>query len=112
MIIYQIHKSGGEWEDYFDHIVGSFLRKEKAEQRMSELQEEDANKRRLAKHCEKCPCIDAWNYKDSKPLVALMNRYCEESDIHINDNKEVLCHNYTTYWTEIDFRIEEVEVEE
>ena len=31
MKIYQVHKSGGEWEDAYDYIVKSCLNKEKAE---------------------------------------------------------------------------------
>ena len=30
MKIYQLHERGGEWEDYYDYIRGSFLRKERA----------------------------------------------------------------------------------
>ena len=32
MKIYQLHKFGGEWEDSYDYIIGSYLRKERAEE--------------------------------------------------------------------------------
>ena len=30
MKIYQVHKSGGEWEDYYHYIVASYLHEENA----------------------------------------------------------------------------------
>lgn len=32
MKIYQLHEYGGEWEDRYDYIIGSYLRKERAEE--------------------------------------------------------------------------------
>lgn len=53
--IYQIHELGGEYEDRFDIIVGSYLRKERAEQELEKLN--DALKKRYACHqrCLNCP---------------------------------------------------------
>ena len=35
MTIYQLHEYSGEWEDYRDRIIGSYLRKERAEEEKS-----------------------------------------------------------------------------
>ena len=35
--IYQIHKKGGEYEDRLDHIVGSYLHKERAERELKKF---------------------------------------------------------------------------
>lgn len=39
MIIYQIHEHTGEYEDHSDTIIYSYLDKEKAENRLKELEE-------------------------------------------------------------------------
>lgn len=35
--IYQIHEMGGEYEDRFDNVVGSYLHKERAERELERL---------------------------------------------------------------------------
>ncbi len=39
--IYQIHERGGEYEDRFDYVVGSYLHKEKAERELKRLVDEE-----------------------------------------------------------------------
>lgn len=43
MIVYQLHKCGGEWEDSFDYIIGSYLRKERAEEEKIKAETEEKN---------------------------------------------------------------------
>ena len=52
--IYQIHERGGAYEDYFDHIVGSYLHKEKAERELEKFN--DALNERHARYqkCSNC----------------------------------------------------------
>lgn len=42
--VYQIHEKGGEYEDRFDYVVGSYLHKEKAERELENY-----------KKCSNCP---------------------------------------------------------
>ena len=52
--IYQIHERGGAYEDFFDHIVGSYLHKEKAERELEKFN--DALNERHARYqkCSNC----------------------------------------------------------
>ena len=49
MKIYQLHKHGGEWEDYRDVIIGSYLRKERAEEEKLKAEKEEEINRARAK---------------------------------------------------------------
>lgn len=44
MTIYQIHEYSGEYEDYRDYIVGSYLNREKATAKMEKLKCIEAEK--------------------------------------------------------------------
>ena len=112
MKIYQLHKYGGEWEDSFDYIVASFLKKEKAEKIMAELQEEDALLKERSDKCSDCPYLEDWSREDNKLLITKMKEYCRASNIHFDEDGEVRCDNYTAYWDNEYFEIKEVEVEE
>ena len=50
MKIYQIHDYGGEWEDRFDYIVGSYLSKEKADAEMEQLKSDEELARKSITH--------------------------------------------------------------
>lgn len=39
--IYQIHEQGGEYEDRFDNVVGSYLHKERAERELERFVDEE-----------------------------------------------------------------------
>lgn len=55
MKIYEVHETGGEYEDYFDHIVARYLTKESAETKKSELiKAYKANMEQYEK-CRLCP---------------------------------------------------------
>ena len=51
MKIYQIHKYGGDWEDYYDCIMASYLSKEKAVEEKKRLEKEEV----IATKCNSCP---------------------------------------------------------
>lgn len=53
--IYQIHKQGGEYEDCFDYIVGSYLHKEKAERELEKLNEALNGQYMYYQKCSNCP---------------------------------------------------------
>lgn len=108
MKIYQLHKYGGEWEDYRDYIIGSYLRKERAEEEMAKAQNEETQKQLLAKQCSNCPYHE--NLEDNQVLSDLMRKYCNHSDIHCDDEGELFCKNFYNHWIDSRFNIEEVEV--
>ncbi len=108
MKIYQLHKYGGKWEDYRDYIIGSYLRKERAEEEMAKAQDEELQKQLLAKQCAECPYHE--DAEDNKTLADLMRKYCDHNDIYCDDEGELFCNNLYYHWRDENFKIEEVEV--
>lgn len=109
MKIYQLHQYGGEWEDYRDYIIGSYLHKERAEEEMIKAQDEEFQKQRLSKQCANCPYYTD-DIEDNQTLADLMRQHCDHSDIRCDDDGELFCKNFYTHWIYNDFRIKEVEV--
>ena len=110
MKIYQLHKYGGEWEDAFDHIIGSYLRKERAEEEKVKAKLRDEEDRKLSRHCLNCPLCNGWSLNNE--VAKKCEEYCDKFKYMDLGNDGFDCGNYTTYWWEVHFRIEEVEVEE
>ena len=110
MKIYQIHKYGGEWEDAYDDIVGSYLRKERAEAAMAEKHASDRRDQEYAEHCAMCPY---WNCEDedNAELRDKILAYCDHSDIHCDDDGGLICNASHLLYDYSSLRIEEVEVE-
>lgn len=105
--IYQIHEYGGQWEDSYDYIVGSYLSKEKAEVEKDRLVKEEQDLLDLYTKCCNCPL-----YSDDK-----MKEYCDRYE-PFDKNKHSLdefdgdeyCVNLAWYHDDSYFKIEEVEV--
>ena len=70
MKIYQIHEYGGMFEDSFDKIIYTFFSKEKAEDKLSELNIELKRKNKRIENCDKC-------FQDNK---------CKEMSCYIEDS--------------------------
>lgn len=110
MKIYQLHTYGGEWEDSFDYIIGSYLRKERAEEEMEKAKLENDENRKLARHCSNCPIVDGWDLDNE--VANKCAAYCDKFKYVDLGDDGFNCGNYTTHWYDNHFRIEEVEVEE
>lgn len=110
MKIYQLHKYGGEWEDSFDYIIGSYLRKERAEEEKTKAELKDEENRKLSRHCSNCPLTDGWSLNDE--VAKKCEKYCDKFKYVDMGDDGFDCDNYTAYWCDVYFRIEEVEVEE
>ena len=108
MIIYQLHKTGGQWEDYYDYIIGSYLRKERAEEEKDKVEIEERELIEQSKKCYKCPYLyDAFISNDE------LLSYCPNAKLEKNEfDNDVDCQNYYVTWDEATFEIKEVEVEE
>ena len=113
MIIYQLHKCGGEWEDYYDYIIGSYLRKERAVEEKEKAERQEAERDKYSKMCADCPYvdidIDCESYDD---LVKKMKSYCDRCDVVYDGDAGWICKNYLSLYDESFFVIKEVEVEE
>ena len=108
MKIYQLHKYGGEWEDAYDYIIGSYLRKERAEEEKIKAELQDKSDKELARRCSNCPLICSWGLDDE--VARKCAEYCDKFKYIDMGDDGFDCGNYTTYWDEVCFRIEEVEV--
>ena len=110
MKIYQLHEYSGEWEDFRDRIIGSYLRKEKAEEEKSKA---EAKEKALTEHndrCADCPFL----YATIAAVDGLLDEYpdyCNESKLH-EDECGIECDNYYSHFYTSTFEIKEVEVEE
>ena len=54
MKIYQIHEYGGEYEHFYDYIVGSYLDREQAQEEMDRLIEQHAKRKKQEDECYEC----------------------------------------------------------
>ena len=109
MKIYQLHQCGGEWEDHFDYIVGSYLRKERAEEEKERREHKEKEYRELSRHCSGCPIL---NDGDDDKIIRMCKKYCDKFMYVDLDDYGFTCTNYAVNWNNAYFRIEEVEVEE
>ena len=109
MKIYQLHEYGGEWEDAFDHIVGSYLRKERAEEEKIKAEAKEKELIEHGKKCRECPFLES--HLSINELFPLYSDYCSEAQLE-EDEYGINCDNYDGPWCEIIFAIKEVEVEE
>jgi hypothetical protein len=120
MKIYQIHKSGGCYEDHYDYIAFSYLDYIKASAKKVELDEQELVERR----CDRCPlvlCNDDYcdgNCKNCNEDKKIKNAkdYCgkcliEKVKYEGCENEYYLaCKNNSNHSDDSYFRIEEVEV--
>lgn len=110
MKIYQLHKHDGVYEDYRDRIIGSYLRKERAEEEKSKAEEEEKSLIERSKKCNRCPFIE-YPCGNLNNLLLKYPDYCSEAKLE-GDEMGIYCENYYSHWDEATFKIEEVEVEE
>lgn len=110
MKIYQLHKYGGEYEDYRNIIIGSYLKKERAYEEKLKAEKEEEINRMHEKQCRECPYMGY--IEDNALLANLMKQHCDHSDIHCDSDGELFCNAVYYRLIDCDFYVEEVDVEE
>lgn len=110
MIIYQLHKYSGEFEYYEDHIIGSYLRKERAAEERAKAEANTKEMMRHSKKCQNCPFLEE-DFSDIDDLLVEHSGYCPEAKLG-EYAFGMTCENYYTIWSEPTFEVKEVEVEE
>lgn len=120
MKIYQIHKSGGCYEDFYDYIVFSYINFLQASEKKEELEKQELIERR----CDRCPlviCNDDYcdgnckNCNDDRK-IANAKKYCNKCLIEkvkyagYENEYYLLCKNSSNHSDDSYFRIEEVDV--
>lgn len=108
MKIYQIHEHKGEWEDYRDRIIGSYLKRERAEEEILKAEMNERKLRERYERCIDCPFVEDY-VTDIKTLLAEYPDYCTEAKLESGDYG-ISCENYYVHFYDADFEIEEVEV--
>lgn len=111
MKIYQLHEHGGEWEDSYDYIRGSYLRKERAEEEKVKAEAKEKQRTEQGRKCNNCPFLSEHPFENIEDLLSKYADYCDETKLEQTDYG-ISCKNYFCYWDEPYFKIEEVEVEE
>lgn len=110
MKIYQIHEYSGEYEDYRDYIIGSYLRKERAEEEMAKAEANEAEAIEQNNRCNICPFTEA-SYSEFDNLLSEFQGHCDKMELYDSDYG-IKCRNYYHHWDKAYFEIKEVEVEE
>ena len=111
MKIYQIHEHTGDYEDYRDYIVGSYLKKERAEEEKTKLELKEKELSNQSKKCRDCPFLEEGMANISR-LMSKYPNYCPDAKLEELNEYGIVCENYYIHWYESTFNIEEVEVEE
>ena len=110
MKIYQLHKYGGEWEDRFDEVIGTYLYRIRAEEEMIKAEERTTELLQQCKLCMSCPMLDYATTVNIDEITAKHSDYCDKIDLLTDGVFGMDCHNYTYPLEDAHFRIEEVEV--
>lgn len=76
MKIYQIHEIRGQYTDYCDTIVGTYLNKETARRELFRLCRKVEESKKMAQRCSKCP----WYLDDQVPPVVYCPGFSEDLD--------------------------------
>ena len=110
MTIYQLHECGGQWEDHFDYIRGSYLYKNSAEKDKLIIEKTEQELQKRSQRCINCPFLDEdFAYKDE--LLKEYSGYCDQADLVKSGLFDSIdCNNYASKWDDVTFYIEEVEV--
>ena len=111
MKIYQLHKYGGLCEDSYDYIIGSYLRKERAEEEKNKAETKEKESVEQGIKCFSCPFIEQDN-EDLDSLLSEHPSYCTKLKLSKTEYGIINCDNYSGHWNYATFSIKEVEVEE
>lgn len=105
MKIYQVHRSGGEWEDYYNYIVASYLHEENAMKKKEELVHKEMKLRDKAEECREC--YDKYFYDDT-------NKPCPKDccKIIVYNDGDIECSNRYDHWENENYFIETLEIED
>lgn len=103
MIIYQIHRYGGAYEDFYDYIEESYVSQEKAQLRLKQLVEEESKLKKQRDLCNECQVYFGNSDK--------ANEKCKCADVYYDkEYNEYDCYNRVCFGEDNNFTIEEVEV--
>lgn len=108
--IYQIHRLSGQYEDFSDYIVCSYLHKERAERELQRLKETLKDYYALCKRCEGCPAQFGCSVEDAESVKNI----CPEFSYNEEETSLIVfCRNSMfMYEDNVSYKIEEIDVNE
>ena len=112
MKIYQLHEFGGEWEDFYDRIVGSYIKRERAEEEKLKRQAKVREEQRQSLICNDCPICDSFGRDDTEILAKECASYCKRFEREDDGDGSIDCANWTSRYDEPSFEVKEVDIEE
>ncbi len=110
MKIYQLHKYGGEWEDAYDYIIGSYLYQKRAEEEKIKAEAKEQELVERSNKCYNCPFLEN-PFSQLDVLTHQYKDYCSDAKLDDGDEWGIICDNCYHHWDESYFEIKEVEVE-
>lgn len=107
--IYQIHETGGEYEDCFDNIVGSYLHKEKAKQELEKFKDALNERRMYYQKCSDCPA----QFGCLEDEIDEIRENCDHFSTENDESLIVFCKNAVySYDESVRYEIEEADVDD
>ena len=109
--IYQIHEKGGEHAYRLDHIVGSYLHKEKAERELEKFRAALSERYAYYQKCSNCSA----QFGCSASKIDRIREKCDRFSAEDEDDESFVgfCKNAVcSYDRDTRYRIEEVNVDE
>ena len=116
MFIYQLHKYGGEYEDAYNVIIGSYLREDRAAEEKLRAEKEERELRNQHEKCRYC-VFKSDGSMNIEYLLNTYSAYCDKAKlvkdcVTFCDKEWINCENSYYHWDDSLFYIEKVEVEE
>lgn len=105
MQVYLLIEYGGQWEDYYEHIVGCYKDLNKAEKKKKKLEKENKESMEQKELCNSCPCYCGADKEDFSKVLCIK---CKMEKDSIFD--EYFCENAITSYDEESYRIDALEV--
>lgn len=108
MKIYLVIEASGEYEDYCEHTLGAFLKREKAEELIAKCKDKDFEIYDKWAKCSKCPGY--WGNSIELDYCPHMTscRMCVDED----GDEQLDCDEYVPYYEVNSYWIKELEVVE
>lgn len=101
MKIYSVYEYGGQWEDKYERILGSFISEEKALEFKRKLEKERQIEEVDVKKCRKCQENYDWIDESKQNIEQLIDFFSQEYDcasfeiIEYEDCCNMICKNRT-----------------
>lgn len=125
MKIYQVIEYGGEWEDSYEIVAGTYIIKSNAELKLLELEDKKTEGLKRGKRCEHCE--NHWEESENKRYLQEigleLRKKCRFAKISIEKYKvtrrdgdeegySMHCENFVYSQEDVGYKIKEFEIED